>query len=264
MINKEMIIKKVSKAEDKLLVAKVLDKAAKSQRTTDTVNTDFLDPYQRSVVEKALAACADLNYFFTGGYAGAERVILIFRPNFMSFDEEDTISLPLKMLDIKLLGRESLTHRDYLGSLMGLGIKREKIGDILVKQDSSSVIVLEELADYISSNLTKVGNIKVSTEIKDISELSEQEVNTKDINTTVASIRLDSIASSGFGMSRSKICEFIRAQKVNLNWEMTDNPAKQLKEGDTISIRGKGRVVLEEVGRTTKKGRISILLKRLV
>lgn len=264
MVDRESILKKVQKIDDKLIVSKILDKAAKAQKSSSPAYSDFLDPYQRSIVERALGDVVDLKYEFNGGYIGAERVIIIFRPNFISPRSESDIVYPFKVVNITLHGRGALTHRDYLGSLMGLGIKREKIGDILVEEESCTVIVLSEIADFIKYNLSKVSNIKADADIISIDQLVAPEPKVKEVNTTVASLRLDSIAGAGFGMSRSKAAEFIKGEKVSLNWEIADSLTKQVKEGDVISIRGKGRVVVDSIGGTTRKGRISVLLKRLV
>lgn len=264
MVNKEQILKRVLKIEDKLLVSKILDKASRSEKSKKIVYSDFLDPYQKNVVERALSADSEINFTFYGGYDGAERVIIFFRPNFMSEDNNYDDENPFKLICISLNSRECLTHRDFLGALMGLGIKREKIGDILVKENSCEIIVLYDIADYIMYNLDKVGNARTNIEVKDTDEIQAIEPKLKEIRTTVASLRLDSISSAGFGISRSKITDYIKSEKVNLNWEMTDSLTKQVKEGDTISIRGKGRVVLEKVGGTTKKGRIAVELKKLI
>jgi RNA-binding protein YlmH len=165
---------------------------------------------------------------------------------------------------VEVISREALTHRDYLGALMGLGIKREKIGDILVSEETCSIIVLNEIADYIFYNLDKVGNTRIKTVITDVDELVSREPKLKEISATVASLRLDCIASAGFGISRSKMVDFIKGEKVNLNWDGVSNPTKQVKAGDTISMRGMGRLVLDSVGGTTKKDRIKVVLKKYI
>lgn len=263
MMNKNLILKKVSKLEDKLLVSKVLDKALKSEKSRSIVYSDFLDPYQKSITEKALSGVEEFDYFFHGGYPGAEREVIFFRPDFI-FEEEDQPDLPFKVVQIRLRSRENLTHRDYLGSLIGLGIKREKIGDILVKEDSCSIIVMNEIADFIIYNLSKVGNVRIDTDLGDIGQLEVDEPKVREIKGTVASPRLDSLASLGYGISRSKIADYIRAEKVNLNWEPTCSLTKQVKEGDVISIRGKGRVEVISLGGLTKKGRISTVIKKYI
>lgn len=265
MTDKELILKRFLKIDDKLLVSKILDRAFKTQRAKVVTYSDFLDPYQKGLVEKAFSGDDDIDIVFDGGYDGAERNIVIFRPSFMSFYEEDEdFERPFRLIHITTTAGGSLTHRDYLGSLMGLGIKREKIGDILVREDGCSVVVLGDIADYIQYNLTKVGNVKVRVEQLDIDEIQTNDPEVKIINTTVASLRLDCLAAAGFGMSRNKILDYITAEKVSLNWDVTSNASKAVKEGDTISVRGRGRVTVEEIGRTTRKGRIGVILKKLI
>ncbi len=263
MLNKENLLKKFSKIDDRLFISKMLDRALRAEKIRSSVFSDFMDPHHAKLIETAFSEMAEVNYIVDGGYPGAERVIVIFRPDFMSGDS-DHEELPIKLVHIALKSRENLNHRDYLGALMGLGIKREKIGDILVREDFCDVLAFEDIAEYIAYNLDKVGNARVEVELRDLEDLHALEPKTREIKTTVASLRLDSVASSGFGISRSKMADYIKAEKVNLNWEVTDNLTKQVKEGDTISIRGKGRVVVHQVSGTTKKGRIGIVLKKLL
>lgn len=263
-MNKEEILKKVLRIEDRLVVAKVLDKLYLSEKTNKMTFTDFLDPHIQNVVLICLNSSDIDNYLFYGGYEGAERSIVVFCPSNLPISQEPELAGFFKVLKINLMHRGNVSHRDYLGSLMGLGIKREKIGDILIKDEHCFVIVINDIADFIRYNLDKVGNIKVEVDYVELENLQNHEQKVKEIRTTVASLRLDSVASSGFGMSRSKIAEYIRAEKVSLNWETTPSLTKTVKEGDMISIRGKGRVVLQEIGRTTKKDRISICLKKFI
>lgn len=266
--NKENILHKITKAEDKLLVSKLLDKAVRSRRNREYVHSGFLDPYQRAVLEKALLNVKDIYYTFSGGYEGAERVIAVFGPEPFT-DETSGPELPFRVVKAKPVSRvrvtdSKLSHRDYLGSLMGLGINREKIGDILVNEDYCDIIVLEEIADFISYNLQKAGNIRLDVTIGLIGDLEAAGNRAREIKTTVASLRLDVIAGACFGMSRTKAADIIRAEYVNVNWESEKNPDKLLRQGDIISMRGKGKAVLELVGNISKKGRTFVLLKRLV
>ena len=263
MLNRELILKKSGKPEDRLFVSKILDKAELSDRIGKPVHTDFIDPYQQSLIEKAFSGIEDLEYDFYGGYIGAERAIAIFHPDFYEPEEAEYDSF-LKLLSIRPNSREGLTHRDYLGSLMGLGIKREKTGDIIVADESCSIVVLGDIAGYIAGNLAKVGNTGVSIEVGDTGGLSVPEPKIREIKVTVASLRLDCIAAPGFGISRSKAAEFIRAGRLNHNWVATENPDKSVREGDVLSIRGKGRIVVETVGGRTKRDRIGVVLKKFV
>lgn len=263
MINRDIILKRITKIEDKLFVSKVLDKAEKCEKVDKLIHTDFIDPHQKKLIQNILSQIKGLNFIFSGGFDGAERVVLFFCPDFI-LPEESNYEEIFKVLCINVKGKESLTHRDFLGSLMGLGIKREKIGDIVIKEDGCRIVVLIEIADFIIYNLSKVGNSKVSIDVVGLDNIKSTQTDVKEVNSTIASLRLDCVASAGFGISRTKIAEYIKSDKVNLNWDPTDDPTKTVKQGDTISLRGKGRIVLETVGRVTKKGRIGIVLKKYI
>ncbi|QNU68472.1 RNA-binding protein [Ruminiclostridium herbifermentans] len=259
-MDKNILIKMVSKIEDKVLVSRLLDKVEQC-RYSSFVYSDFLSPYEAAIAKRILDKVSDVFYTFTGGYEGAERVIAVISTDII--DQDIVLSnSPLSFLRITPSMEKPLSHRDYLGSLMGLGIKREKIGDILVCQSHADVFLIDKIAEYILYNLDKIGNVKVSCELLNLYEYTPPQKKEKVINTTVASLRADSIAASGFGVSRTKVLEYFKAQRVNVNWEVVQNPSKQLSEGDTISIRGKGRIVLEKVVGTTKKDRISIVIKK--
>lgn len=265
MSDRELILKKVQKSEDRLVVSKALDKAEFASKTGRISYTDFLDPRQQSIIDNALSGFDNIEYSFYGGYNGAERALAIFRPDFV--DEEDDLQEFagfLRLLHIIPVSRDNLTHRDYLGALLSLGIKREKTGDLLVREEYCDVFVSSEIANFLQANLAKVGNTRVSVSIEEIVEVAAPEQKAKEISITVASLRLDCIAGPGFGMSRSKAAEFIKAGKLSLNWEVEDNPSKLVKEGDAVTIRGKGRVIVESVGGRTKKDRIGIILKKYI
>lgn len=264
MIDREAILKRVQKNEDRLLISHVLDRIYLSEKTGKTTHTDFLDPHQQSLVDRALTGTEDIIYAFNGGYAGAERAVAVFKTDFYDDDDEEFFGNIFKLLNIKLNNRDNLSHRDYLGSLMGLGIKREKTGDIIVGDDRCDIVVMSEVSRYICSSLEKVGNTGVEVSIGDIADIRVPEPKVREIRVTVASLRLDCAAAPGFGLSRSKAAEHIKAGRLSLNWEQNDNPGKLIKEGDNLSIRGKGRVVVEKIGGKTKKDRIAITLMKYV
>jgi len=259
MINlkeRETILNKINKDEDRLLISKVLDKAAQCEKTNSLAYTHFFDPYQGKLVEQILGTCKskemlshDVDYSFTGGHDNAERIIAIFTHDFM----KKNYIPPLQVLKIKhkFSGSSSyisLSHRDYLGSLMALGIKREFIGDILVREDGCDIIVLGEIADYLIYNLEKVGNVRVSMEIASLTKLEAPMVRAK----------------AGFSESRTDISDLIKSEKVFVNWEMVSNSSKILKAGDTVSARGYGRIVLTEVGGQSRKGRTIVRITVMV
>ncbi len=259
-MDKNELLKMVSKIEDRVLVSRLLDKVEQC-RYSSFVYSDFLSPYEMAIVRRVLDKAGGVFYTFTGGYDGAERVTAVMSSDFIE-QEESLNSAPLSILRMTPAADKPLSHRDYLGSLLGLGVKREKIGDILVYENYADVFLIDKIAEYISYNLDRIGNTKVQCELLQIYQYTAPAKKEKIITATVASLRADSVAASGFSVSRTKVLEYFKAQRVNVNWEVVQNPSKQLSEGDVISIRGKGRIVLEKVGGTTKKDRINIMIKR--
>lgn len=263
MFNRETILKKTGKSEDRLLISKLLDKYDFWQKTGKTAFSDFLDPSQQKLAASLLGSPEHGGPVFDGGFAGAERAVAIFGGDF----EDDPSSFRdsiFKLVNAKPSSRSELSHRDYLGALMALGIKREKTGDIIVGLEQCDIIVLAELSEFISYNLTKVGNAEVDVKIKGIGEIGAAQPKIKEIKTTVASLRLDCVVAPGFGMSRSKAAEYIKAGKLSLNWEITDRPDKAVRESDMIAIRGKGKLVIEKVGPSTRKDRIVLILRKFI
>ena len=145
---------------------------------------------------------------------------------------------------------------------MSLGIDREHIGDIIATKESAKILVDKKMAEYFTANLTQIGGTTVKTSLDELTSIAAKEERTKEIRATVASLRVDSIAAAGFGMSRSKAATEIEAEKVKLNWQSVKNASQSVKEGDVLSIRGRGRLEVVEVRGQTKKGRIGVLLKR--
>jgi len=259
------MLKSIHKPEDRRILAKLLDKAGFTAKTNKPAHSEFLDPHQANLAERFLTSMDTCEYRLFGGFPGAERVIAVFYPDFMNDDERDEYNeTVLKLLEVKPNASGSFSHRDYLGALMALGIRREVTGDIIVEAEKCSIIVLNDISSYIASNLLKVGNTGVKLTILDILDLSTPESKAAEIRTTVAALRLDSICAPAFGISRSKAAEYIKAGRVNLNWEITQNPDKLVREGDTISLKGKGRAILEKTGGKTRKDRLAISISKLV
>jgi len=220
--------------------------------------TDFLNLSSQKLLEKIIFPYKEIEYLFDGGFERAERKIAIIYPNFISPKE-----VPISAL--RIMGNlERLSHRDILGALLGLGIKRDKTGDIVLKDNVCDIIIHKDVESFVLMNLNKIGreNIKISS-IK-LSDIMQPEIKYKDIFSTVASLRLDSITASGFNISRSKASQLIKSGSANVNWEYKDDPSYQIKENDIISLRGFGRIELKEVKGITKKGRISIHICRFI
>lgn len=246
----------------KILLARIDDLADAALKTQNPQWTDFLEPPEREQAEAALRWKTGVRFNSFGGYPKSERRRLVIYPDYYF---AETIQPELAFLEITPTAPGvSPSHRDYLGALMGLGIHRHKLGDILVADGSAQLIVVPELADYIQMNLTTVSSYTVKVEGIDPEQLNLPNRREKEIRTTVASLRLDALAALGFGESRTKMARDIKAEKVKVNWKPTRSPDLQLNPGDVISMRGRGRVEFREITGQSKKGRIGVVLVRLI
>ena len=228
-----------------------------------------------------------LRAFFYGGYSDAERRLLVFLPEYTEIEEvipvsgadavqqnglaaEDTALVvpedcPLAVLKVRTSkGSRKLTHRDYLGSLLSLGIKREMTGDIIVYENGADIIILKEIADFLLMNYEKAGRTSLNLEIADISKLDVGNINIEEKSDTVASLRLDGLVSSVFGLSRGKAQEAIKAGLVFVNSAAAMKPDMQLEEGDKLVLRGRGKAVLREIAGRTRKDRIYIKFDKYI
>lgn len=244
--------------EDKLILSRAEDAIGQAERNYIIKSMGFLNPHERSLISKNILPPPDITISFEGGYNDAERAMLVCYPEFLVPDKDEILSV------IKITGRDlgTLTHRDYLGSIMGLGITRENIGDILVSQDGAFVFVRCEIADYIMNNLEKIGRRGIKTELCRCSDADIPEPKFKEINGTVSSLRLDAVVALAAGISRSKAAELIGQELISVNFETVTSVSAQVSEGDLISARGFGRTRLNRIGNITRKGRISVTLLR--
>lgn len=246
--------------EDRLALAKVLDKAEQASGRNIPAVTDFLSPQQRAQALDLLhlAGISESAYVLQGGYEGAERQVLQFLPDWM---EPESAEAPIRCLRAVFREEEKLSHRDFLGSLMGMGIVREKVGDILVAPGSADLLVLEGVADFLLQSWSSAGRAKLRVSAIEPENLHIPTVQRKEVRDTVSSLRLDAVAASGFRLARGKAAALIESGKVQLNWRECVKPDKLLEAGDVVSARGFGKFELGEVGGLTRKGRVSIVLR---
>lgn len=244
-------------AEEKIFKKRLEEQIARAENRGEIVVTDFLDTNQQSLAQDALqhAACG---YFYNGGYEDAERKRLVLYPDYL---EAEPNWAEIAVLDLRgNFAYVKAGHRDYLGALLSVGLKREKFGDLLVREDGAYVFAAETIVTYILNNLPKIKGVTVSGRQIALTEVLLPEPAQKELNTTCASLRLDVVAAQGFNLSRSQINELIKAHKVQINHrEILDNDYR-CAEGDIISIRTKGRLKIAEISGNTKKGKIKIKL----
>ena len=259
MLPREELINKV---ESKQEIARIIDKAEKALKTWELVVTDFFSPLVLAQVQEIFASLTEVEIIPWGGYPQAERKrIGIHREDIPA----DTSQIPLAALDIA--GNflfDTATHRDFLGAILGTGIVREKIGDIIVLGErGAQVIVSEEMVDFLENSLVQVRSVSVKTRRIELSELKIRPPKKKEMTTVEASLRLDAVASFGFGLSRSKMATAISNSDVRVNWKEVTQSSYNVKDGDLISFRGKGRLEVGEI-QVTKKERYRINLTRYV
>lgn len=261
MADREKILRYFRAGGDEQLAAKLLDLAEGANKTRKFRVSEFLDPHAYNVAEIIAANFEDIKLVADGGFSNAERV----KAAFVSEDFYGTPDFGMVYLLVAWDKRYyDLAHRDVLGAFMGTGCKREALGDIVFVPEGAQMVVEKSLLNYLSGNLTQIGAAPV--ELKEIprEELLQKEEKVKLINATVADLRLDAVAAAGYGVSRSHMADEIKSLNVKLNWKEAKKAAQSVNEGDVISFRGRGRVEVAEIKGTTKKGRVSVTLKRYI
>lgn len=260
MMDKNTMIAKIAQdPEDRLLLARVLDKYDQTQRRSIPSATVFLSPREQALATALLnTAGIREGYVLDGGYEGAERKLLVFLPDWAEDAQGE-----LAFLRAAFHGADStLTHRDILGSLMGLGITRERLGDILIGEHSADIVASPTLAEFLLREWSGAGRVRLTVTEIDREALCIPEVKLQRVQDTVSSMRLDAVVATAFGMSRGKAAELIAAGRVSLDHVPCEKPDKPVGEGCIVTARGFGKAVVRECSRLSKKGRIILLMDR--
>lgn len=250
--------------DEKALIARAEDVVALCEKQYSPKALGFLTPAEavtiRSHIKKNILG-SDISFKFFGGYDEAERCMFLVFPEYA----EETVERDFITL-LEISGRDigGLSHRDFLGSLLGLGIKREKIGDILCLEDRCLVFVAQDIAQYIASNLLKVANCGVLVRTMDIESTQVPKRKVEEISATVSALRLDAVVAAALRTSRSQAAEIVRSKRVFVNWQESDDVSMKVKPGDVFSVRGAGRFRLGEDIRETRKGRIGICIEKAI
>ncbi len=259
MLPREDLLKGVENRES---VARVVDLADQAIKTWEVVLTDFLSPPELVEIQQQFGRLTEVQLVAWGGYPQAERQRLAIARSELPLDPSQVEVAALDIAGNFLF--DPATHRDFLGAMLGCGLVREKTGDVIVLGErGGQAIVVPEMVEYLETQLTQVRSVPVRTQRIDLSELKIREPKKKEMTTVEASMRLDAIASAGFGVSRSKMSDLITAGDVRVNWKDISQASHQVKSGDLIAIRGKGRLEVGEVT-VTKKDRYRIQLTRFI
>lgn len=251
--------------DDKWFIGHMEDLAVTADQTGYITFSDFLDDHQRSLLsamEGRLPVC--LTYF--GGYPEAERQIAVFYPEYMKESlpeliQEELILLRITPLDLRFLKRIP-GHRDYLGALMGTGVRRDKLGDLLTTDQGAYLWVKNEMSSYIQRELTSVGAAGVMVQAVSVQELPKVQEGTLSI-ISISSLRIDAVISRGFHMGRAEALKWIAAGRAMRNGLQVLEGDKPVLVGDKITLRGKGRLKILENKGLSKSGRIQLVIECL-
>ncbi len=239
---------------DKLFFQKLDDGARLCQVRRKPYFFSFMNEEQQAAAQKYLDSVHFEEYMFFGGCENSERRVLG-----LFFDSPDQNEFPVDALEFKYRPCDKLTHRDFLGALMSLGIEREAVGDILVEDGRCIVFVKSEIKDYVASQIFKIGRVGVSVSDADLSKLPQGR-GVEELCFSVSSLRLDNLVAAVAGLSREKAKQLIIQGNVGHNYVTTQNISKIVSEGDVLRIRGKGKYVLKAVLGETKKHKIRIMI----
>ncbi|MEH2375528.1 photosystem II S4 domain protein [Nostoc sp.] len=259
MLPREELLKGV---ENRDSLARVIDQAEQAIKTWEVVLTDFLSPPELAEIQRVFSRLTEVQLAAWGGYPQAERQRIAIARSELPLDQSQ-----VSLVAVEIGGNflfDTASHRDFLGAMLGTGIVREKTGDIIVLGErGAQAIVAPELVEFLSMSLNQVRSVTVKTQQIQVTELKVREPKKKELTTVEASLRLDAIASAGFGMSRSKMVDFIDAGDVRVNWKEVTQASSQVKSGDLIAIRSKGRLEVGEIA-VTKKDRYRVQLTRYI
>ncbi|MEY8337290.1 YlmH/Sll1252 family protein [Lachnospiraceae bacterium 62-35] len=247
--------------DEQLLKKRLLELAELCFHRDIPLHTDFLNLNEQTIFHSLAGKLPPVSCVMTGGYHPAERKIVCFLPSYM--DKERFVP-PLSCICLSPLNlrfAEDLTHRDYLGAVMNLGIERCKIGDIIQNEKEALLFCMEDMSEYISGELTRVRHTQVQAALcqpEDISFTPRYEI----AEGSIASVRLDNMLALVYRCSRNKAVAYIEGERVFINGKLALSNSAPLKEGDIISVRGLGRFQYDGVQSETKKGRLFVIAKK--
>ena len=259
----EQIIKSISEPKEKELLKRMLDLSYRAQRTYSITYTDFIDPFLLGRIKSYRLELLGMNLLSYGGGPGSQRHMIALAHEDLLIDEKQ---FPIGALQIEVktgIGK-AISHRDYLGAIMGLGIEREKIGDLLIEEDLAYVFAHRDILDYLLYSLDSVSRYgKVTCSLISKEDIPEIKQDYKSLDCTVSSPRADAIIAAGFGLSRSSVAKLISAQRAMCNGVMISQ-STPIEEGDTCTLRGHGKIDIKEIGSMTRKGRLRVRIHRYI
>lgn len=266
-MNRE-ILNDYREKDDKILLSQILDKIEMVEKKNKMEYTDFLDLAQIKLVQKFIDRIKIENYMSYGGFEQAERKMFVIYPEkFNSTVVEKNLSNIVQIIRIELPDdlKGKYTHRDYLGAVIKLGIERKKVGDIIVDSNGADIIIDKDVPKFLADNLGSLTRFSKSTiTVQNIEDLRPVEIRKEELEIIVSSLRLDNVISELARCSRNKALDIINTERVFVNFECETKKTKQIKPGDMVTIRGKGRFFIKEIVGQTRSGRTVIKIEKFV
>ena len=246
--------------EDEVLLSKILNWAEMAQEKYITKFSFFLDERQCALCEKVLDSVKFRDRIFWGGYDEAQRKVLCIKAPYSNVSYED---FPVTPLTFTFRKEDKLSHRDFLGALMSQMIDRDCVGDIVVNEGKAAVFLMDTVAQDIIYSLNKIGRVGVKCEVG-FDPAIKPEISFKEMNGTVASLRIDCVAALALRLSREKTAALIKSGALEINHVRTQRPDTAVNEGDSFSVRGYGKFLLRSINGRSNKDRSLITVCKYI
>lgn len=267
MTDKELL-QEYKNQDDRLFVAKVLDKINFTKTKNKIQYTDFLNLYEQEMCLNIVKKLSLNRFYFFGGEENTERKILVIYPEKLTEEmsrKNDSSIISIIRIELPKELKGEYSHRDYLGAIMKLGVEREKIGDIITNELGADIVVKNEITNFLVQNISSLTRFQsANISIVNLSEIKDIQISKLELSAVVISLRLDNIVAVLAKTSRNKAIDIIMQERVFLNFKLETKSSKQVKVGDCITIRGKGRFEFKEISGNTRKGRYVVKFDKFV
>lgn len=262
-MDKQKILEKYKNENDKLLISKLFDKIGLTEKQNKIQVTDFYSPIELEIVKNILNTINYKNYEI---YGKTRNMVIMYPDKLESVFKENKFDYNTICNCIRISNcTENYEHKIYLGGCIKLGVKREKIGDIIVFENGADIVVNKDVTKFLLNNLQELNRFKKSNiEIINLSEITQKEQEFKEMKIIVSSLRLDNIVSELAKTSRSKALDLLKLEKIFINYKNENKATKSVCKGDIITIRGTGKFIINEILGNTKSGKYVIDVKKYI
>lgn len=264
-VDKVKILEKYRNEDDRLLISKLFDKIALAEKQNKIQVTDFLSPVELRIIKDVLNMIDYKNYKVYGAVEEADRNAVIIYPDKLEklfLDDKFDYNSVFSCIRISNC-IENYEHKMYLGACIKLGVKREKIGDIVVFENGADIIISKDIEKFLATNLSELNRFKNSQiESIKLNQITKKEQRFKEMKVIVSSLRLDNVVAEIVNTSRSKAVELLKQERVFINYKNEYKPTKLVNEKDLITVRGKGKFIIDEIEGSTRSGKVIILVKK--